>query len=936
MGYTMKSDLYCRLVRMLLIMVGSILLFPSMLLAQTKKHTDKSHGTLSVSVVNKDTGEAVEQAVVMVMPYGVWGITDTKGSTEIRDIPTGRCTIQVTLLGFVARSDEHVIEPGDANRLTLPLEPLSLAIDDVVVVAQAGKSGESTASVIGRQAIDHIQATSLKDIMQLLPGQVITENPSLTSVGQFYNRTLDKYDNNNAFGAAIMVDGVPLSNNANLNSRGGSFSTVGSGVDLRSIGTDEIESVEIIRGIASAEYGDVSSGTMIVNSKVGVTDFKVRAKIMPGIQQFYAGKGFNLKKGGSLNINADYATGKSDPRYRTDTYDRILLSAIHRITLAGKYTLTTKISSTNTYDWSGPDKDEKVQDVFSRTRENGIAISHAGLLNFDKLFCRTLKYDISYSYKSTDSYTRALIQGRQPLLDAREEGTYPTTMLPLEYRASGGTIGRPTTLFVKISDGFHLDSRDGIFRNRFNIGAEYRTESNSGAGVYNDDPSLPLTQTGTRPRAFYDIPALNQLSAYVEDNIELHLSRSKEYPRLNVQAGLRWTMIQPGRNEQMQSLSPRLNASLHPAEWLGLRFGFGISEKTPSLMMLYPDKSYFDFMNLNYTDAADNYIGVYTTRVFDHTPRNIRSMRSTKLEAGIDITTRHGQRFSIVAFRDKVRNGFSSDNSEWVALVFDRWAASDIVSDSGQLTYDPEHPSSVDTLLHNVTRPGNSDVHISKGIEWDFNLGKIRPTNTSFYLTGAYTQTEYYSSNLVYNRPQGSATTYEKVYVVYTNSSRSTQRRQLTSSLRIVQSIPRLKFVVSGTVQAVLYDYTRSNRALDAPIGYLSPAPGSYVAGRGAAVFTPFTEQEIASPEGVTFGGGHKLSDQILPRSAYSDKAETWPSLWVVNLRVTKDVTRFLGLSFYVNNVFFSQPWHKSSISTSESERNSNLFSYGFEVYLNF
>ncbi|MDE6862260.1 MAG: TonB-dependent receptor, partial [Alistipes sp.] len=237
----------------------------STVVAQTKRLSGKTDGTLRVAIANKDTSEAVGQAVVMIIPYGVWGITDANGTTVIRNIPAGRCNVQVTLLGYVARSDEYTIEPGDNNSLALSLEPLSLAIDDVVVVAQAGKSGESTASVIGRQAIDHIQATSLKDIMQLLPGQIITENPSLTSVGQFYNRTLDSNDSNNAFGAAIMVDGIPLSNNANLNSRGGSFSTVGSGVDLRSIGTDEIESVEIIRGIASAEYGDLSSGTMIVN-----------------------------------------------------------------------------------------------------------------------------------------------------------------------------------------------------------------------------------------------------------------------------------------------------------------------------------------------------------------------------------------------------------------------------------------------------------------------------------------------------------------------------------------------------------------------------------------------------------------------------------------------------------------------------------------------
>ena len=61
------------------------------------------------------------------------------------------------------------------------MEEESLSMREVVVVAQAGQGGESTTSIIGRQALDHLQATSLKDILQLLPGGVSMKNPSLTS-----------------------------------------------------------------------------------------------------------------------------------------------------------------------------------------------------------------------------------------------------------------------------------------------------------------------------------------------------------------------------------------------------------------------------------------------------------------------------------------------------------------------------------------------------------------------------------------------------------------------------------------------------------------------------------------------------------------------------------------------------------------------------------
>ncbi|MDZ7763810.1 MAG: TonB-dependent receptor plug domain-containing protein [Melioribacteraceae bacterium] len=69
-----------------------------------------------------------------------------------------------------------------------------------------------------------------------------------------------------SLGTQVIIDGVPVSNTANLQA-GIGYSTAGSGVDLRLIPAENIESVEIIRGVPSVKYGDLVDGAVIVKSK---------------------------------------------------------------------------------------------------------------------------------------------------------------------------------------------------------------------------------------------------------------------------------------------------------------------------------------------------------------------------------------------------------------------------------------------------------------------------------------------------------------------------------------------------------------------------------------------------------------------------------------------------------------------------------------------
>ena len=882
----------------------------------------RDSGTYTIKAVILDkTGEPLSGATMQLVQSGLWGISGKDGEVEIRNVPRLPVAYKVSMLGYKDVEGEICLDGKDNVRILMEEESLSMR--EVVVVAQAGQGGESTTSIIGRQALDHLQATSLKDILQLLPGGVSMKNPSLTSPGQFKVRTLAS-DDNATFGAAIIINGMPVSTNANMNTGLGlsSISSGNSGADLRSIATDDIESVEIIRGVASAEYGDVSSGVMIVNKRIGVSDLNMKARIMPGIMQLHAGKGFDIKSAGSLNISADYARGTSDPRFLTDKYNRGLLSLAHRKTLLDKtWTLTTNIDLSYTGEWKGadPDEPEAMKKFFSSRDAFSLRLSHNGMLKLDKALARTLKYDVALSLSSDRIFNDRLVSvGSGAILDATKDGMYEGTPYPSSYETLSGTKSNPVMYWAKFSDLFYLNV--GNMSNRFNVGTEWKIEGNRGIGQY--DKTLKFKAFAQdRIRRFCDIPYMNQISAYVEDNVVLTFSE-RRYPNITGQAGVRWTVVQPWRNERMMALSPRLNIAVNPVRYLSLRLGYGISEKVPSLQDLYPSPDYYDFYNMSVSDGQKSYY-LYSTRVFDNKPVSIKTMRGTKYELGFDVRLDNGMSFSVVGYHEKVSRGFGPDNSEWKTLVFDVWNAADVTFTGQKPIYDQQNPSRRDTVLYNLIRPGNPKSRRNRGIEFDFNFGKINATNTSFYLSGAWSETRSSSSNLGYKLPVGEARNYGPVYVVYPESSYSfSENRQFSATLRVVQHIPAIRFIVSASAQCILYEYDHEVSSGTRPLGYIY-----------GSEYIKFTEDQL---DDIEFNfHGYMLKDQIFD-TRISNVPVTWPAIWCLDMRVTKEIGDKAGFSFYANNVLFSQPWQSNSVSVSKVERNGGLFSYGLEIFLNF
>ena len=883
--------------------------------------------TVKLKVLSDTDGQPIAGAACLLADYGIFAITDQDGGARLEKVPAGEATLSIQMLGYEDYTARLRFRSDTV--MTVRIQESTLALEEVVVTAKSSAAGSSTSSNIGRMAIDHLQATSLKDIMQLLPGQLMTSS-DMTSEEKLTIRTLSSATANNAFGTSIMMDGVPMSDNTSIGDKV-SGSSGGSGVDLRQISADNIESVEVIRGIPSAEYGDLTSGAVIVNTKAGYTPFEVRTKVNPTTFNTSLGKGWKFsKKAGSLNVNADYARASGDPRVKNRSFDRISGGITYSNTIGNIWSTTTKVNLNSIVDLRTVDPDLLVEGTETSQEQYTVRLTHNGRLSLNKKLSRSLTYALGFTLTNSESRTSSIVSagGGLPVISSLTDGYYRVPYLTESYRAGGGTSSRPRNFYGKVGNVFTVNTES--VKQRFNMGAEYRWESNKARGFYNDDDFMPLRPTSNgRPRPYFDIPALNQVSAYLEDNLTWTLGKQVE---LKIQGGVRFDMLQPGLPEQVQSVSPRFNGALRLTDWLTLRGGWGQSNKTPGLAHLYPEPKYTDREAATYLPAdTGRQMVVYNTNVTEVERNNsLKNATNSKSEIGFDMNFRNGMSVSVVAYQDYMKNGFGN-LTEYSVYYSNYYTARQgiLLDGEGQPYIDWKNPARVDTVFTTSGRIGNTQASLDRGIEFDINFGQLKAIRTSVLLSGAYMETQTWSTGRNFSSPagipagsvyaQGGSNTPPFKLEYPTGLQRSIDRR-FSANLRLVCNIPRMKMVISASNQVIFFTYRHTTNQQSDPFGWIDTDLSYHV----------ITPAMLADPE--TRIKGILLSNQR--KNPADSQPVTQPPIWLMNMRLTKDVSKNFGFSFFVNNAFFYMPYQASSYSGTLTERNTGTFSFGVEMYV--
>lgn len=76
--------------------------------------------------------------------------------------------------------------------------------------------------------------------------------------------------------------------------------------------------------MASTQYGELTSGAVIINRQAGKTKYQLNTRINGGSTELSLSKGMSLgEKWGALNTSFSYLNSNKDPRDKVKSYNRV-------------------------------------------------------------------------------------------------------------------------------------------------------------------------------------------------------------------------------------------------------------------------------------------------------------------------------------------------------------------------------------------------------------------------------------------------------------------------------------------------------------------------------------------------------------------------------------------------------------------------------------
>jgi outer membrane receptor protein involved in Fe transport len=899
--------------------------------AQNKGNNTRIEGKI-VEYGTPDT--PMEYATVTLLPANIHTLSDSKGEFSFHKVDAGKVTIKIQFIGMESIDTTVYVTPGASNRFLFRMKNADLRLEEVTVVATQSKAGSSTASHISRQAIDHIQASTLSDLMQLLPGGVIS-NPNLNSANTVSIRGAGS---NNSLGTAIIVDGAQISNNANLQafaatmngSTGSLNGDAAAGVDTRTISLDNIESIEVIRGIPSAEYGDLTSGAIIIQSRAGKDPLKIKFKTNPDLYQGSISKGLLLNDQlGSLNLSGDYLYTVKEPTEAYAFYQRFVTKALWTASLKEALHTTTSFDLTFGKDTRNSNPNDKAIDLREGAQEIGIAFSNNSHINIHKGgWLKSIEWVLAGRYSDKHSWTHEMLSNATGLYStAMTDGSivsnHPgqqvydptgneitrltgaenawTTILPNEYYSDWNVYGKEINVNAKLKANFN--KRWGNINNRIIAGVDFKTDGNIGKGKVYDERNPPLRafeNRAYRNRAYSDIPFIYQLGLFAE-NRYLHAFEERY---LNISAGVRFDYI-----NQKNVMAPRINASFDVLpETLTLRGGYGVTAKMPTLIYLYPENAYFDY-RLTPTVNPEELL-LCETRIFSAENPKLAIAVNQKSEIGLDVSILKKYRLSLTAYDELRENDYSfSTTLNTIRLIAYR-----------QYSIDNEATASRILKLDNTfnvfaiySEPGNSNYTHNRGVEFELDLGRFNAIKTSFYLNGAWERQTYRNQNYSFSVTSKTGETERNIGVYEKGRLRSESERLLTT-MRITHNIPAIGFVVTLTAQSQWRNNTWTVYGNDLFEKYISYHDGKVY---------DFDPAKKDDPEfSYLFPGINNNRDLV---------EKNIPTLFF-NLNLSKEIGDYFTASFFANNLFNRRPIYESTVTPGTfRELGSSIF-FGFEL----
>lgn len=785
-------------------------------------------------VIDAESGVPVAGAVVTAQgDDSVWTVTDSLGRFWLRSCRMHY--LEVSCLGY-----KKLSTPVRKDRI-YRLSADAYMIDEVVITATESH-GLTSMSRIGEDAVAHIQPSSFADLLELLPGGRSID-PAFAKPQTINLRaavTLNDNYSTSSLGTRFLVDGIPVNNDANLQ-KTPSYSAYGStfvneGVDMRTLSTEDLETVEIVRGIPSVEHGDLTSGLVNIKRRKGGNTVRARFKADMKSKLFYLGK--DLERGSSdkftLNASLNFLDARADPRNIRQNYRRLTGSCRAGKTWTRKLLciLSGSFDYTGSFDRQKSDKDLDFGDNGPVETYRSDYNRFVSGLDFStrtgnaETFFQSLNVSASMTYEQDliDRWKFVELGAPAPLSTSAVEGEWDVRIVPYNYEASLQVDGKPFYAYFNTVAKFR--KKTGNLTHDLKTGAQWSLDKNFGRGVI-FDPEHPFSvDMDVRPRNYAAIPASVQGSLFAEDNSVWRIGSGWQGEWL---LGMRTsTMYGPGRSYFIQGkfyFDPRVNVRLQKS-WsggtVGLSGGAGWHTKFPTMDQLHPDPLYADIVQLNYWPVEENLRRI-NVRVLRIDPVNyaLGAARNFKWEIAADLQLGRDCSFSIDYFREDMKSGFRR-STDFTRLIYKDYQEETI--DKSSLVSPPSletTPWVSDTLLLGYSFQTNGSRTLKEGIEFTFSTPRIKPLKTKITVNGAWFATRYSNSQPEYYRPSVVVAGKTYPYVGRYEEQDSYLREVFNTNILFDTQIPQLGMVFSTSFQCQWFTGRQNMPRNPRPVSYI-------------------------------------------------------------------------------------------------------------------
>jgi TonB-dependent receptor len=221
-------------------------------MAMTTPAGAQSTGTIEGQITG-DEGQPLAGAMVRVLEQpNVGAISSENGRFRIQRVAPGNVTVEASLIGFQSLTASAQVRGGEVARVLLSLEVSPLALEGIIVQGQVGqaealnrqRTAASVRSVVSSEQIERFPDAQVPDALRRIPG--VSSRPDRGETGYIYIRGLSPNL------VTVTIDGTRIPSTAQE----------GRGVELSSIPSEMLASVEVIKAITPDMDADAVAGSI--------------------------------------------------------------------------------------------------------------------------------------------------------------------------------------------------------------------------------------------------------------------------------------------------------------------------------------------------------------------------------------------------------------------------------------------------------------------------------------------------------------------------------------------------------------------------------------------------------------------------------------------------------------------------------------------------